>query len=496
MAEPTPAPVLPSTADPVPYVPVSWMAVAAITVAGLFVVVLLALGVSAFLAKKPIVQPELLALPAVGIVLSFAARRVIRNAEGTRTGERLANNAWWICLVAGLGYAAYLLAIDFAIRRDARRELEQWLEKIKAGDDASLLAAFHRTRDPAIRPKIRPDDRAQLEGRFGLDLIAFEQSDLVRLAQRNAGACEVTIGSVREWAYRGGGIECSYGAELKCPEGKFPLAVGLRGSEPTGESAGRQWGVVFTGGAGYIVRERQTLTPYGWLLTALEQSGGQYGNQFLTSVQSGPASVPYAYQAMMATTPRAPEYYWSQAASTAPARGAVVGAVGHALPFTADFVAYSFPDQFFKAPGGGEPSAERRAMFKTVWEAAGILPAGGRLRNTPDTRPLVVVAGDTVEVKVPCELPFPGQDTSVAARGRLVVASAEPALAAELRRLRDEANPDRSSAEPPQDLRTREFRWRVVRVESDMARFQMPRSGEEGPGGPPMPATSGVPSHP
>ena len=79
---------------------------------------------SAFLAKKPLVQAELLALPAIGVVLCFAARRVIRNSEGTRTGENLANTAWWICVIAGLGYAAYLLAIDFAIRRDAKAELD------------------------------------------------------------------------------------------------------------------------------------------------------------------------------------------------------------------------------------------------------------------------------------------------------------------------------------------------------------------------------------
>src|SRR5262245_61762458 len=134
MAEPSPAPALPSTADPVPYVPVSWMAVAAATVAGLFIAILLALAVSAFVTKRPLVQAELLVFPAIGIVLSFAARRMIRNAEGTRTGDNLANIAWWTCVIGGLGYAAYLLAIDFAIRRDARIELERWVDHLKSGD--------------------------------------------------------------------------------------------------------------------------------------------------------------------------------------------------------------------------------------------------------------------------------------------------------------------------------------------------------------------------
>src|SRR4051794_20298782 len=107
MADPTPTPALPSTADPTPYVSVSWMAVAAATAAGVFVVIMLALALSAFASKMPLLIDELLALPVIGIVLSFAARRMIRNSEGTRTGENLANAAWWVCLVGGLGYAAY-----------------------------------------------------------------------------------------------------------------------------------------------------------------------------------------------------------------------------------------------------------------------------------------------------------------------------------------------------------------------------------------------------
>ena len=209
MAEPTPAPALSSTADTIPYVPVSWMAVAAIAVASLFVGILLALGLSAFLAKKPLIQPELLAFPAIGVVLSFAARRVIRNAEGTRTGENLANNAWWICVIAGLGYAAYLLAIDFAIRRDARSELERWIEHIKTGDEVSFNTAFLRTREPGQRSTIRPDDTAQIKGRFRDEYVAFEQCDLVRIAQRNKGASDFTAGVVKEWTTRAGGVDCA-----------------------------------------------------------------------------------------------------------------------------------------------------------------------------------------------------------------------------------------------------------------------------------------------
>ena len=71
MAEPTHSPSLPSTADTTPYVPVSWMAVAAIAVAGLFALLLLAFGAAAFTNKKPLLMEGLLALPVIAVVLEF-----------------------------------------------------------------------------------------------------------------------------------------------------------------------------------------------------------------------------------------------------------------------------------------------------------------------------------------------------------------------------------------------------------------------------------------
>jgi len=483
MAEPTPAPALPSTADPIPYVPISWMAVAAITVASLFVAVLLALGVSAFLAKKPLLQPEILVLPAIGIVLSFAARRVIRNAEGTRTGENLANIAWWICLIAGLGYAAYLLAIDFAIRRDARTTLDRWIEKVKAGDDVSINDAFLRTRDPAQRAKISPDDTAQIEGRFREEYIGFRQTDLIRLARRNKGQCEITPGGVKEWAYRSGVIDCAFTGTMKCPEGKFPVIIGLRGAEaPGGETVGRQWGVVFTPNAGYIQRDQVSLTPYGWIMAALEESGSQFGNQFLLSVRSGPSAIPYAYQAMMRPESKLPFRAWQNVAATAPGRIAITGGLAATLPYTSDFVAYSFPDHFYKAVGGGEPTPEQRAQFKAIWETTGLMQVGGRLRMSQDTQPLLSVTDSSVEVRVPCELPSPGQETSSAARGRLVVVSTDPELLQELKQRRSEADPNHGTPTPPVEIIRRDFKWRLVRLESDMTKVQMQDRQAAAPG--------------
>jgi hypothetical protein len=486
MAEPTPAPALPSTADPIPYVPVSWMAVAAIAVASLFVAILLVLGLVAFREKKPLIQPVFLALPAIGVVLSFAARRLIRNSEGTRTGENLANNAWWICLVAGLGYAAYLLAIDFAIRRDARSELERWVENIKTAEETSVNTAFLRTREPGQRSTIRPDDTAQIKGRFRDDYLGFEQCDLVVLAQRNKGACEFTPGAVKEWSTRAGGVDCAYSGVLKCPEGQFPVTVALRGMEPTGtEAAGRQWMVMFNPASGYVARDQMSLTKYGWLMQVLEESGAQFGNQFITGLRNGPWIIPYIYHSMIIVESQPPAGYWVLAAGTASARMAIIGGLGAATPYTSDYLALSFPDQFYRTPGGGSPSAEQRAQFKLVWEAAGVVPTGTRLRNSPDTHSIVRVTESRVEVSVPCELSLPGQDGTSAARGRLIVVSGDPGLIGEIKQLRAEANPDIGTTAPPADLVQRNYKWRIVGLESDMVKIQMQRPGE--PGAPPAP---------
>ena len=484
MAEPTPAPALPSTADPIPYVPISWMAVAAITVAAIFVSILLVLGVVAFREKKPLIHAALLAFPVLGIVLSFAARRMIRNAEGTRTGENLANSAWWICLIAGLGYGAYLLAIDFAIRRDARNTLDRWIEKVKAGDDVSINDAFLRTRDPAQRSKISPDDTAQIYGRFRDEYIGFKQTDLIRLAQRNKGQCEITPEGVKEWTYRGEGIDCAFNGTMKCPEGKFPLVIGLRGAESTGgETVGRQWGVIYTPNAGYIQRDQVSLTAYGWLMAALEESGSAFANQFLSSVRAGPGAIPYAYQAMIRTDSKLPFRTWQMAAGTLPGRIAVSGGLAATAPYTSDFVAYSFPDHFYKTVGGGEPSAEQRAQFKAIWETTGLMQAGGRLKNSLDNQPLLSVTESMIELRVPCELPFPGQETSSAARGRLVVVSTDPELIRELNQLRSEANPDNGTPIPPATITRRDFKWRLVRLESDMMKVQMQTQDRPGVAG-------------
>lgn len=483
MAEPSATPTLPSTADTTPYVPVSWMAVGAMAIASLFVIVLVSLGISAFLAKKPLVQPELLAFPAIGIVVSFAARRVIRNSEGTRTGERLAVSAWWICVIAGLGYAAYLLAIDYAVRRDAKGELQRWMGYVVEGEEKPFNLAFLRTRDPARRTGISADNTGEIRSLFPDDYIAFEQSDIVRLTRRNKGSCLFIPTGVKEWMYRPFGVDCLYSGILKCPEGTFPIIVPLRGTESTSaaEGVGRQWTIANPPG-GYIARDQRSITPYGWLLDSLEASGVEYGSRYVGLVASGPLGSQFAYHTIIG--PEARFGFWQSLYQALPAHVAAVGGLAMGFQLTPDYGTF-MSQKLYTGPRGAEPTVEQRQQFKRAWEGAGLFPAGARLRNSPDNQSSLTITDSAVEVRLPCELPFPSTDGNIsAARARLVVSCSDPAVLAEIKQLRSEANPDRGSTVPPDNLRRRQYLWKILRIESDMVPVRLAPDGPGSPGAP------------
>lgn len=483
MAEPTSPPSLPSTADTVPYAPVSWMAVAAAGTAVVFIVLLLTLGYDAFAKKRPLILPELLVLPAVAVVLSFAARRVVRNSEQTRTAElfgvNLVNTSWWASLVLGLVYAAYLLGIDFSIRRDAEAEVQKWIGYVTAAD---TNRAFHRTLEPGRRAAIAPDNATRLEAEFRDPMLAFRASDLVRLAERNKGECTFLPGTLKDWSYRSSGVECSYTGTLKTPEGSCALLIPLKGVEAAAgsEATGRQWQVVIPP-TGFVQKESVTRTPYGWLVGELERQGGAFAREFIAAA-GNPVSHPYIYHGFIA--PGGDYRAWGRVASLATARMAVWGGPGLVFADTAEYRAY-LAGELLRLPAGGTPGSDKVGQFLSSWQTAGIVPAGSRIRGNPESSDQVRVTDSGVEVRVPAEIPLPGggRGELVAARCRVVAVCKDPELLAELRRLKAEANPDAGTADPPPALRDRRFAWRITRVESDMYAVQV-RQAPGGAGGP------------
>ena len=515
-------PALPSTADAQPYVPVSWPAVAAAAVAAVFVLVLLVLGWGAYRSKKPLIAPEVLILPVVAWVLCFVAARLIRSSEGTRTGVLFGMNlpkaAAWVSGVLFLVYGTYLLAIDYSIRQDAKTEVTGWVELIAKPDDPAapdpVDKAFLRTLPPANRGNFnrltdRTELRNKLQAQYREELAGFRQSDLIQLVERNRDTGRFEAGGLRDWQNKDNGVECIFTGTFRCAEGSFPVAIPLKGIEggttAEGAAAGRQWQVVVPYGASFLQRDRVSLTPYGWLLLAVERSGVDFC-QHVIMFAAAPAARPYVYHAFIADgqDPRpwgryvgviaktgnpdldAPRGPWGETfkavwtGGSFAAGGGPTMAVGY-TPAYQQFVRTGF----LKHPAGGTFTQAQRDRFAKVWnEERGIVPPGGSIKNNPDVNSTVIFSPGVVELRLPVEIPF---DDGTSARARLVAECRDPALLAELQSLRASADPDKGTNDPPQATLARSFPWRVARIESDLYSVRpTPGAGREGSGAAPQ----------
>lgn len=485
MAEPTHAPALPSTADAAPYVPVSWLAVAAAAVAGTYAVVLLVLGAVAFLTKKPLLLDFLYVPPVAAVVLCFAARRVIRNAEGTRTGGRLADAAWWTAVVLGLGYVAYAFGIEYSIRQDAASEVKKWVALVEEG---KTERAFYQTLAPGARQGIARDDALMLQARFRDELLAFTNSDLLALARRNRGALEFAPGGVADWSYKPGAVDCTFAGVVTCPEGSFPVLVPLKGVEgvTAGEGGGRQWMIVRPQSGGFVQHDKVERTPYGWLVGQLENDGGEFGRAYIQSVAGGPGVHAYLYQAFVADGGTAGEWL-SVVRDPVKARAFAV-ALGANTAATGRGYSQHLATDFYRLPGGAEPTPGQRDRFLASWNVLGLVEAGKRLKDAgggvPDKELFITLADDAVEVYVPVELPILSTAGKLeTARGRLVVACKDPELLAEVKaRKSAAATAPRSRTFSETVAWTKPIPWRVARVESDLAPVTSHQKGPPGGG--------------
>jgi hypothetical protein len=494
MADSAPAPqgpALPSTADATPYVPVAGLAVASAVAAVALAGALVIFGGSAFLNRKLLLEPWLLVLAALGVALAFAARRVVRNSEGTRGGEALANVAWWVSVVFGLCYGAYLLGIDAVVKREARREADAFLALMKKGTEEDIGMAVWRTLAPGERGGLDPRDTPAIRQRHRDTLQVLSTCDLAKLLRRNGDALQLEHTGAT-WVARPGSIESGLLLSATCPEGVFPVGVQLRGADGTpgtegGRAGPRQWFVSRPQGGTFVDRARAARTPYGWLVEYLELNGGQFGRGFVSFAATGPAAHPFAYRAFVA--PDAGDRQgWRDLGSPANARLQIAFALAagaQGTDWTAGYETFRDRD-LIKLPDGTDPTPEQRATFLRVWNALGLRPAGDRLRDpsgAPVDNEVALTLTDTeVLVRVPVEIPFDARD---AARARVVVSCTDPAVLAELKQLRASADPKTASATPPASLGNRAIPWRVARVESDLQRITV-APPQRLPGEPPM----------
>ncbi len=467
------------------YAPLSWMAVASLSIAVLFVVVILILGYVAVRRGQPMIEPWLLFFPALSVLLAFVARRQIRAAEGTRAGEYYANLGWWLAVVAGLCYVAYLFGIEFMIRRDANKEFEAWVEKLKVIDasnpsDPALYEACYLTLQPGERAAFRSTDVAAFDAARRNEMSWFRQLDVVRVCARNKGNVEVKIQGLREWNLKPAEITCSIAATIVTPEGEHSIVVPMRAI--VDEKKNRQWQIQ-PKPDGYV--QSYNLTRYGWMIQYAEISGRTFAQEFLEQT-ARPATVPVAYAAFVqpGVTPRQAITDLSKIGNTLDARSAATGAAAGAyLPQPPGMAEY-LRQKMFTYPGGARPNDRDLERLLSYWNTARVQNHGVILKNQPDTNSILWTEGGQLWVRVPAEIAIGGEGRSAtAARAKVVVTvppGVEHPFLKELAEARANAATAPKTENVPRELQSVLLPWRVVRVESDLVAV----AAAPGPGGP------------
>ena len=484
------------------YAPISWMAATALFVAGAFAAVLLALVLIAFTANKPLIEIWLFVFPVLGLVLAFAARRHILNSEGTRTGLRFANWAWWICIVAGLCYAAYIGATEYTIHTDTEKQFVAWadnLKKIEAGkpNDPALASAFYQTLPPPQRAFSATNTTA-MQDRFGPDFTTFRQNKLLMMILRNQGQSELVPQGLKQWEQSPGKIVCSLAATLKTPEGEFPMIIPM---EATVEKGKREWQI--KGFDGYVQDSPGTKrTPYGWLVEWLDYTGKMTVDQFLKTAAAPtlangtviflPDAIlaqPLAYE--MFHTGSVPKTVDSRIVVTAVDRMMLTGGLGLFWPTSPAYIKGMQGEFFVQTPlpdGKMNPDANAKEDFQYCWTNIAfekITPAGRTFQNTTDKNAMIRFFPDRVEIHIPIELKTQKADPkNSGALGRMVLTLDDKSVLAELNEARELGLKGTRSENLPPELQKKPSAWKVARIESNLRVLRMsPIQTAGAPGG-------------
>src|SRR5262249_52829797 len=166
MAEPTQYPVAGSEApaEHVVYQPISLLAIAALSIAALYgVVVLVGFLASLLLGYAWLMPLWTLLIPLVAGILALLPRSRIRRSEGTLAGLALTRWGITLSLLFFLIQASYSAATYIVFRQQADSFARQWLGLLTAGETEK---AFTRVLPPASRPPDSPNLRGDIEHRF------------------------------------------------------------------------------------------------------------------------------------------------------------------------------------------------------------------------------------------------------------------------------------------------------------------------------------------
>lgn len=493
MAELTPIPSAQRPADP-GYQPVSGYAVGAAVAAGVFAVLMAAVVVSALTSRRTPFTTWPLLLAAAGWVLAVVGRSHVRNSEGTRTGLRLTTAAWWVCVLGGAGFLAFLYANKVVLRKKSEQEAATFLEHLKAD---RVQKAYLLTLPFGERNRHPSEDAEEFERAYGpTGYSFFPQSDVVRLLRRNPDSTIEYLGS-KDVGQDDTGFTATHLYRMTCPEGTFDLHVKLTGAEPT-KGGPPQWRIPAVPAPNFTIATAQ-LTQYGRLRAELEAEGEEVARRWMFLVSNARPA-----EAHLLALPRADRERAEAALKAAPH---LVGAAALTFPLPPGFLPGNrnrpqprgaFDDLaesgFFRRDAAGSPlAADRLAKLREQW-AAPMITAPGASRRSPMAperpEPATLTAdGNEITVAVPAEIVLPGGVVYVPCT--IGIVCTEPAVVGALEGARQRGLAARDDASlTRQTVPSRE--WRVAWIRTTMEEVTPPAppgpGGPRGPrGGPPMP---------
>lgn len=229
--------------------------------------------------------------PVAAILLCLISRSWISSSEGTLAGEGLTRWGLLLSLFVALGYGAYITAISFAVRQQARSFADAWMENLRQQERTKAAMA---TLPPLARLDLReedPDLQRKLAQKFQMNageqmaddpLVKFGQHQLVRLLLQGGKESRINSKGVRSWEFTKGGYLVSLHYEIEVPEGTYSAIVTLHGSKaPHNEYPQRQWAIDFEKTNLERQEKPPELSAFGVKAKKLQQDGRQYAFQWL-----------------------------------------------------------------------------------------------------------------------------------------------------------------------------------------------------------------------
>jgi hypothetical protein len=470
MAEPIHAiPQANRSADIADYQPLSTMAVASLVVACFFALLLVVTAIAGFATHKPAVSYEYLFVALVGFFLAVVARIQIRRSEGTRTGMQLTTIAWWICVLGGLGYGAYIVGSGRALRAQSEEFAASWFKDLREG---RFNQAFVLTIDPARRRNVVPEDEHQLEAEFGPVLPGFRQNELVRFFVRNGTQVQVEPVGLRNWEPTTGGYRVESSWRLLSPEGNIVLTIVLVGTDAK-DAPTRQWHVVFSQS---LAPTDMKPTSYGRLIPELVQDAGKLVGRWQENLATRRPALGQVWTLPEAKRPTIEAHFAAQRL--------VAGPAGDLLAPDVPGLRTPMPG-FFKYNGSANVPDEKLAIFRRIL-SSGLVFRPQVTRGPVAETPALEVSEKEVRITVPVEMQLPDLPLGSTTKARVHVVAANPEFVAKVWELRQAGAQDPNSANLSPERVMKDLpspQWRIESLDSPLE----PAPVQAGPGGAPPP---------